>query len=285
MEIDVYSAWQDYRRKVTDYILKHCTEGGRLAIFGAGKSADLDLAALSQRFDRILLIDRDEAAMKQAVTHYDVMSNCQLLVKDFVGLYKENFAKTSEYCSTNVARYLKAGKLEEFGEGLCKIIAELYEENKAYKLDFSDVQADYVVTLGTHSQLNNSFSAQWMVYRQMLEKALGITANERDSWIVQGFDMISEGIENLQRKNTDYIIERFDTALLSLDSKRTLMGLETGNTGVENSVIDGAYNGLLDIEKRMGAGELEIVDSASFVWPFDISRGILYDISILCLLK
>ena len=70
---NAYKEWRGYRQKLTDFIEENCVaEGGCkpvLAIWGAGRSNDIDLARLAERF-KLVLIDRDAEGLAQACKTY-----------------------------------------------------------------------------------------------------------------------------------------------------------------------------------------------------------------------
>ena len=70
---ECYKEWRGYRQKLTDFIEENCVaEGGGkpvLAIWGAGRSNDIDLARLAERF-KLVLIDRDAEGLVQACKTY-----------------------------------------------------------------------------------------------------------------------------------------------------------------------------------------------------------------------
>ena len=71
---NAYKEWRGYRQKLTDFIEENCVaEGGGkpvLAIWGAGRSNDIDLARLAERF-KLVLIDRDAEGLVQRVRPMD----------------------------------------------------------------------------------------------------------------------------------------------------------------------------------------------------------------------
>jgi len=74
-----YNLWdrfRSHRERVTAEILAlapnaDAAGGGRLAVLGAGNANDLDLEALSTRFDEIHLVDIDPAAVAAAIERQD----------------------------------------------------------------------------------------------------------------------------------------------------------------------------------------------------------------------
>ena len=70
---NAYKEWRGYRQKLTDFIEENCVAEGEckpvLAIWGAGRSNDIDLARLAERF-KLVLIDRDAEGLAQACKTY-----------------------------------------------------------------------------------------------------------------------------------------------------------------------------------------------------------------------
>lgn len=66
---DLWDRFRHHREHVTAAILAQApgTTGGRLCLLGAGNANDLDLAALTTRFDEVHLVDIDPSALARAV--------------------------------------------------------------------------------------------------------------------------------------------------------------------------------------------------------------------------
>lgn len=281
-----YEEWTDYRNSVTDFIIRNSEAGSSVAILGAGSCNDVDIQRLAGHFSEITLVDRDEAAMREAVERNAFSENAgkiRLKRDDFTGIDESSFKLTSEYCGKNLVPALKNAGMEKFGNGLTEIIRNIYEQNRNYKLQPEQDAYDYVVVFGTHSQLNNNFSAQWTAFCELVKAA--VNSDDIKKHLVKEFEQIAYKVEQLQRDNTQWIIRRFNASVISMARKGMMLGIETGNSGVAHSEIDGAYNALQDFSERIHGGELQKAVEDNFVWPFDKEKKISYDVQALYLKK
>lgn len=201
---------------------------------------------------------------------------------DFTGINEDDFRRTSGYCSSHLVEAIKTGKLREYGDGLIEEISGIYQKRAGEELKLGTKEYDYAIVFGTHSQLNNNFSAQWYAFSELVMR--GLKAENLRSVIKPEFERIAERVEQLQRENTGCIIERFDNAITELARKGLLLGIESGNTGKEHSEIDGAYNAILDFSKRIEQGKMQKAAERKMVWPFSKERGISYDVSAVSVL-
>ena len=64
-----FESWALYREQVTDLILGTVSTGS-IALFGIGPANDIDLRRLSERFERITLIDLDREGMERGLVRY-----------------------------------------------------------------------------------------------------------------------------------------------------------------------------------------------------------------------
>ena len=61
---NAWEDWADYRRKLTNLILR--TEPESIMIIGAGRCNDIDLGSVTARVDRAVLLDMDKEAIQDA---------------------------------------------------------------------------------------------------------------------------------------------------------------------------------------------------------------------------
>ena len=88
---NAYKEWRGYRQKLTDFIEENCVaEGGCkpvLAIWGAGRSNDIDLARLAERF-KLVLIDRDAEGLAQACKTYGLEETDAICAVSYTHLFQ-----------------------------------------------------------------------------------------------------------------------------------------------------------------------------------------------------
>ena len=80
--------WQRYasHRRQLMQLVEGAGFGGKLAVFGAGNAADLELDWLVQRFDEVHLVDLDEQALARACVRHAVSKPERLIVHGGVDL-------------------------------------------------------------------------------------------------------------------------------------------------------------------------------------------------------
>lgn len=170
---DAYKEWRVYRQKLTDFIEENCvTEGDRkpvLAIWGAGRSNDIDLARLTERF-KLVLIDRDAEGLAQACKTYG-LEGADAICVDL------------PFWNVELETYEMFEALLAEGEEAEIVIEHLKQvafDNSHRVLPDIGRKFDYSVCVGLHSQLNARFAGLLYMYRenydeeelQMIENAI-----------------------------------------------------------------------------------------------------------------
>lgn len=170
---NAYKEWRGYRQKLTDFIEENCVaEGGRkpvLAIWGAGRSNDIDLARLTERF-KLVLIDRDAEGLAQACKAYGLEETDAICVD-------------LPFWNVEFEIYEMFEALLAEGEEAEIVIEHLQQvafDNSHRVLPDIGRRFDYSVCVGLHSQLNARFAGLLYMYRenydeeelQMIENAI-----------------------------------------------------------------------------------------------------------------
>lgn len=170
---NAYKEWRGYRQKLTDFIEENCVaEGGRkpvLAIWGAGRSNDIDLARLAERF-KLVLIDRDAEGLAQACKTYGLGETDAICVD-------------LPFWNVELETYEMFEALLAEGEEAEIVIEHLKQvafDNSHRVLPDIGRRFDYSVCVGLHSQLNARFAGLLYMYRenydeeelQMIENAI-----------------------------------------------------------------------------------------------------------------
>ena len=172
---NAYKEWRGYRQKLTDFIEENCVaEGGRkpvLAIWGAGRSNDIDLARLAERF-KLVLIDRDAEGLAQACKTYGLEKTDAICVD-------------LPFWNVEFEIYEMFEALLAEGEEAEIVIEHLQQvafDNSHRVLPDIGRRFDYSVCIGLHSQLNARFAGLLYMYRenydeeelQMIENAIRV---------------------------------------------------------------------------------------------------------------
>lgn len=170
---NAYKEWRGYRQKLTDFIEENCVaEGGCkpvLAIWGAGRSNDIDLARLAERF-KLVLIDRDAEGLVQACKTYG-LEETDVICVDL------------PFWNVELETYEMFEALLAEGEEAEIVIEHLKQvafDNSHRVLSDIGRRFDYSVCVGLHSQLNARFAGLLYMYRenydeeelQMIENAI-----------------------------------------------------------------------------------------------------------------
>lgn len=170
---NAYKEWRGYRQKLTDFIEENCVaEGGCkpvLAIWGAGRSNDIDLARLAERF-KLVLIDRDAEGLAQACKAYGLEETDAICVD-------------LPFWNVELETYEMFEALLAEGEEAEIVIEHLKQvafDNSHRVLPDIRRRFDYSVCVGLHSQLNARFAGLLYMYRenydeeelQMIENAI-----------------------------------------------------------------------------------------------------------------
>lgn len=170
---NAYKEWRGYRQKLTDFIEENCVaEGGRkpvLAIWGAGRSNDIDLARLAERF-KLVLIDRDAEGLAQACKTYGLEKTDAICVDlPFWNVELETYEMFEALLAEG-----------EEAEIVVEHLKQVAFDNSHRVLPDIRRRFDYSVCVGLHSQLNARFAGLLYMYRenydeeelQMIENAI-----------------------------------------------------------------------------------------------------------------
>lgn len=198
---NAYKEWRGYRQKLTDFIEENCVaEGGCkpvLAIWGAGRSNDIDLARLAERF-KLVLIDRDAEGLAQACRAYGLEETDAICVD-------------LPFWNVELETYEMFEALLAEGEEAEIVIEHLKQvafDNSHRVLPDIGRRFDYSVCVGLHSQLNARFAGLLYMYRENYDE--------------EELQMI----ENAIRALNEAAVTRTDDVIYMLTEKLMVFGLE-----------------------------------------------------------
>ncbi len=258
---DAYARWETYRGSVTEHIISQSPAGSRIAVFGAGRCADLDIAVMSGYFENIALFDRDIGAMDEALQHYGLSesSRVQIYQSDFTGIDDTDYYGYINLITDELGRMKYEFDPEEIVPAAIEELDRIYLNAQTYTPDFGEDRFDVSVVLGVHSQLNNMPAWIWTVLLELVH-AQNIKVP------------IRVAAEN------DSITSRFNKAVLRATHGRVIVGCERSSfDGL--GAVEGALQGMNDIRKRAREGELNLVSSRTLTWPFSDRKS--YQMEIL----
>ena len=248
---NAYKEWRGYRQKLTDFIEENCVaEGGRkpvLAIWGAGRSNDIDLARLAERF-KLVLIDRDAEGLAQACKAYG-LEEIDAICVDL------------PFWNVELETYEMFEALLAEGEEAEIVIEHLKQvafDNSHRVLPDIGRRFDYSVCVGLHSQLNARFAGLLYMYRENYDE--------------EELQMI----ENAIRALNEAAVTRTNDVIYMLTEKLMVFGLEWAV--VNESAMDQWENlvpedieGALQLRHDIGMHkdfDIRIEAERRLFWPF-----------------
>ena len=248
---NAYKEWRGYRQKLTDFIEENCVaEGGCkpvLAIWGAGRSNDIDLARLAERF-KLVLIDRDAEGLAQACKAYGLEKTDAICVD-------------LPFWNVELETYEMFEALLAEGEEAEIVIEHLKQvafDNSHRVLPEIGRRFDYSVCVGLHSQLNARFAGLLYMYRENYDE--------------EELQMI----ENAIRALNEAAVTRTNDVIYMLTEKLMVFGLEWAV--VNKSAMDQWENlvpeeieGALQLRHDIGMHkdfDIRIEAERRLFWPF-----------------
>lgn len=248
---NAYKEWRGYRQKLTDFIEENCVaEGGCkpvLAIWGAGRSNDIDLARLAERF-KLVLIDRDAGGLAQACKTYG-LEETDVICVDL------------PFWNVELETYEMFEALLAEGEEAEIVIEHLKQvafDNSHRVLPDIGRRFDYSVCIGLHSQLNARFAGLLYMYRENYDE--------------EELQMI----ENAIRALNEAAVTRTNDVIYMLTEKLMVFGLEWAV--VNESAMDQWENlipeeieGALQLRHDIGMHkdfDIRIEAERRLFWPF-----------------
>lgn len=248
---NAYKEWRGYRQELTDFIEENCVaEGGRkpvLAIWGAGRSNDIDLARLTERF-KLVLIDRDAEGLAQACKAYGLEETDAICVD-------------LPFWNVELETYEMFEALLAEGEEAEIVIEHLKQvafDNSHRVLPDIGRRFDYSVCIGLHSQLNARFAGLLYMYRENYDE--------------EELQMI----ENAIRALNEAAVTRTNDVIYMLTEKLMVFGLEwavVNESAMEQweKLVPEDIEGALQLRHDIGMHkdfDIRIEAERRLFWPF-----------------
>lgn len=248
---NAYKEWRGYRQKLTDFIEENCVaEGGCkpvLAIWGAGRSNDIDLARLAERF-KLVLIDRDAEGLAQACKAYGLEETDAICVD-------------LPFWNVELETYEMFEALLAEGEEAEIVIEHLKQvafDNSHRVLSDIGRRFDYSVCIGLHSQLNARFAGLLYMYRENYDE--------------EELQMI----ENAIRALNEAAVTRTNDVIYMLTEKLMVFGLEwavVNESAMEQweKLVPEDIEGALQLRHDIGMHkdfDIRIEAERRLFWPF-----------------
>lgn len=261
---NAWNDWRQYRSDLTDWILSQTEPDSTVLICGAGACNDYDLTQLALHFSKIYLLDLTAESMEQALTtqvsDISLHTKFECIEGDLVGITPTMYRRFSARLQTIVNLYGKDTNLSELSKIALEEMEASYEDRETPAHLFRENSVDYCLCFGLHSQLNCMYPWIFDAFCQALGK--------RDPAVM------------LKAKEfNDYFIPKFHEMLFPVARKGLLFGLEKTRLGIDGGV-EGAYQGICDLERRIFDHINPLKDHTSLLWPFHPKEKIVYEMNL-----
>ena len=260
---DAWKQWQFYRTEVTEYLIEQLKHKNEVAILGAGRCNDIDLKYLLQYFKKIVLVDLDYEAMKEALKQQGLQSHphITLMTENFVGITPNDYRNFADQLVYTVRQKGLDTSVDQLTQVASTLLDGFYEQVMHTSLKLNNYEN--IVVIGVHSQLITMLDWIWQAVLQTLGKEEGTVR------------------EKIITLNT-MVVKRFNEALLKSANKQLVIGYEIERLG-RNGAIQGALQAAIDFNKRVEKHEVKLCDFRQMNWPFDLTQGIIYHMGIFTL--
>lgn len=264
---NAYKEWENYRQELTKYIIDCGKHGGSLALFGAGRCNDLDLKLLESHFSSIMLIDKDEKAMQHAIKQYQLEDSkvVKTRVIDFIGLTEAEYRAYADALVYEVRKLGRHTNCQQLAKFAINQLNHLYQKMIGRPVQLEDLLFDTSVVIGVHSQLISILEWIWSV-------------------ILQTIGQNESSVRNRMIEMNSSMVSQFNTLILQKTRDRVIIGCEEGRIGQIGS-IQGATQGLRDIERRIAYEEIKSLNCQYIKWPFNVQQGVVYHVKLQTLVK
>lgn len=255
-----FESWAVYREQVTDLILGTASTGS-IALFGIGPANDIDLRCLSERFERITLIDLDREGMERGLVRYGLQHCPKVALWDtsLSGVTMEDVAAFFETLYDQVVRsgraLTEAAFMEMSQAALEQIRRKVFATREVLRARLPKEHYDMVVSVGLHSQFWSILSYSWLTLAGNVEaQILGHAMNH---------DPFFEALRAID----DEFIPVLNEVMLSMGD-RAIIAVEED----EAHPVEGAFQSMQDIRQRYPD-----VHEKRLHWPFRPEEGKSYE--------
>jgi len=255
-----FESWAVYREEVTDLILGTASTGS-IALFGIGPANDIDLRRLSERFERIMLIDLDREGMERGLVRYG-LQHCprvQLWSASLSGVTMEDVAAFFETLYDQVVRrgraLTEAAFMEMSQAALEQIRRKVITTRATLQKKLPKEHYDMVVSAGLHSQFWSILSYSWLTLAGNVEEQ------------ILGHAMNHDPFFEALRAIDDVFIPILNEVMLSMGD-RAIIAVEED----EAHPVEGAFQSMQDIRRRYPD-----VKEQRLHWPFRPEEGKSYE--------
>ena len=286
-----FESWALYREQVTDLILASVSQPdllqeaspqtsiqdvecsrrpmptsgtkatGSIALFGIGPANDIDLRRLSERFERITLIDLDREGMERGLVRYGLQHCPKVALWDtsLSGVTMEDVAAFIETLYDQVVRsgraLTEAAFMEMSQAVLEQIRRKVFATREVLRARLPKEHYDMVVSVGLHSQFWSILSYSWLTLAGNVEEQ------------ILGHAMNHDPFFEALRAIDDQFIPVLNEVMLSMGD-RVIIAVEED----EAHPVEGAFQSMQDIRQRYPD-----VQEKRLHWPFRPEEGKSYE--------
>ena len=255
-----WDSWKDYRNQLTALIRENAVEPqDSLLILGAGRCCDIDLSILEEHCRKIVLLDTDSSAMREALKRYELeaSSKVSLACGSLTGISESDveafFQSLLAFVMSQGVRLTEEAFRIRTLEELQVLEQKLCVTEEQFAGVLVPESVDAVVCAGVHSQLFSLLSYSWKVLAANVSEQI-FRRPVKEEWF-------HEKIRNWN----DRVIPVLDKAIIHAAKKNALFGCEYDPV----SPIEGAHQCIRDLTRNSG-------EIGSLVWPFDPEQGKRY---------
>ena len=260
-EASLQASIQDVERSRRPMPTSDTKATGSIALFGIGPANDIDLRRLSERFERIMLIDLDREGMERGLARYG-LQHCPKVAlwnASLSGVTMEDVAFFFETLYDQVVRSGRALTESAFMEmsltALEQIRHKVVSSRETLRAKLPAEHYDMVVSVGLHSQFWSILSYSWLTLAGNVEEQ------------ILGHAMNHDPFFEALRAIDDQFIPVLNEVMLSMGD-RAIIAVEED----EAHPVEGAFQSMQDIRQRYPD-----VQEKRFHWPFRPEEGKSYE--------
>jgi hypothetical protein len=257
-----FEHWKLYRTHLTNCILENVEHFDTIAIFGAGASNDIDLNVLENRFDKLIVLDRDIGAMKEGLKQYHLehSKKVEIVECDFLGITDDDYCRYEQVIRN---AFIHDKDINVIEKEVLEVLNIIIHKINTHMLDFGNRTYSNVVAIGVHSQLNALLERIWSIY-------------------AQAFKQNSNRIYDFIKQMNYVVANKLNSAVLKSVSSKLIIGYELTVAGM-TSRVEGAFQAEYDLMQREKNDEIIITASRNLKWNF--YQETIYDMNILTIEK
>ena len=255
-----FNEWSTYREELTRYIIEQAYGNQEIAVLGCGRCNDIDIKLLSVYFEKVYLIDKDQIGMEAALKQYGLCQHprIEMITGQFTGIEDNDIRDYAELLVREVRRRGMLTNVDELANVALEALDALEEKISEYEGSLG--KYENTVTMGVHSQLINMLHWIWHVILQ--------TIGKEEEKVSQRIMMLNE-----------ICTRKFNEAVIKATKMHMIVGCEESKVG-NPGTIQGALQGMLDIEKRIKNDQLKRMNEEIMLWPFNQKEGKVYQMKI-----